>query len=105
MLNTILRIDGYSNELVMLRLLETHCLPILSYCMEVLHVNDPDVYRKLYVAYNEMFRKIFDYRWDESVRELQASLSRPTWEELVENRKSKFLRKLQNCNVITNILR
>lgn len=41
-LNTILRIDGRSDDMVMLRLLEAHCLPILSYGVEVLHVTDRD---------------------------------------------------------------
>ena len=49
--NAILRIDGRSDELVMLRLLETHCTPILSYAIEVIHVTDTDERRKLRVAY------------------------------------------------------
>ena len=35
--NGILRIEGRSNETVMLRLLELHCLPILTYAIEVIH--------------------------------------------------------------------
>ena len=68
--NAILRIEGRSNELVMLRLLEAHCLPILSYAIEVLHVADTDIRRKMRVAYNSIFRKIFHFRYYESVREL-----------------------------------
>ena len=93
-LNAILRIEGRSNELVMLRLLEAHCLPILTYAIEVVHVADPDIRRKFRVAYNAIFRKIFYYRYTESVRELQQFLSRPTWEELVERRQAKFRKKL-----------
>ena len=100
-LNAILRIDGHSNELVMLQLLETHCVPILTYCIEILFVANPDLRRKLRVAYNSVFRKIFNYRRTDSVRELQSFLSRPTWEELVERRKARFLQKLPLCNVIT----
>ena len=33
--NAIFRIDGRSNDLIMLRLIETHCIPILTYGMEV----------------------------------------------------------------------
>ena len=99
-LNAILRIDGHSNELVMLRLLETHCVPILTYCIEVLHVADSNIRRKLRVAYNAIFRKIFDYRWNESVRELQSFLGRPTWEELVEKRTSLFMERLPTCTTI-----
>ena len=99
-LNTILRIEGQSNELVMLRLLETHCVPILTYCIEILHVSDADIRRQLRVAYNEIFRKLFNYQRNESVRELQSFLSRPTWEELVEGRKVSFMRKLPTCSAI-----
>ena len=44
--NAILRIEGRSNELVMLQLVESHCLPILAYAIEVIHV-DRDSRRKL----------------------------------------------------------
>ena len=42
-LNAILRIEGASDEMVMLTLLEAHCIPILSYGIEVLHVSDRDI--------------------------------------------------------------
>ena len=95
-LNAILRIEGYSNELVMLRLLEAHCIPILTYCIEIVHVADQNLRRKLRVAYNSVFRKLFNYRWRDSVRELQGFLQRPTWEELVDTRKNRFREKLQH---------
>ena len=69
--NAILRIEGRSNELVMLRLLEAHCLPILSYAIKVIHVADRATRRKLRVAYNSIFRQIFRYRNSES--------STPAW--------------------------
>ena len=98
-LNAILRIEGRSNELVMLRLLESHSLPILTYAIEIVHVYDADTRRKLRVAYNAIFRKIFEYRRMESVTELQHLLQRPTWEELVENRIQKFCNGLPESNV------
>jgi hypothetical protein len=82
--NAILRIDGHCDEIVMLRLLESHCLPILTYGIEVIFVADPGARRQLRVAYKSMFRHIFDYRFHESVTNLQGALVRPTWEELVE---------------------
>ena len=102
-LNAIVRIEGRSNELVMLQLLESHCLPILTSAIEVIHVSDTDTWRKMRVAYNAIFRKIFSYRRTESVRELQAFLHRPTWEELLEKRRSKFCQKLSEHS-ITKIL-
>ena len=92
--NAILRIDGKSNDMVMLRLLEAHCVPILTYAIEVVHVSNRDERRQLRVAYNSIFRRIFCYRWSESVSALQAFLGRPTWEELVERRRSNFLHRI-----------
>ena len=93
--NYILRIDGKSDDMLMLRLIETHCIPILTYAIEVISVSDRDARRQLRVAYNSVFRRIFNYRPWQSVRELQSFLSRPTWEELVEKRISKFNHNIQ----------
>ena len=90
-LNAILRIEGRSNDLIMLRLLEAHCIPLLTYAIEILHISDQREKSKLRAAYNSIFRKIFGYRQHESVRELQACLGRPTWEDLIEKRKNNFL--------------
>ena len=102
--NAILRIDGYSNELVMLQLLESHCLPILAYAIEVIDVADSDARRKLRVAYNSIFRKIFNYKRNESVTDLQHTLGRPTWEELVKRRMDKFMDKISHCTLLSRFL-
>ena len=96
-LNSIIRIDGRPNELVLLRLLEAHCLPILTYGIEIIHVVNRDDRRQLRVAYNSMFRTLFHYSYNESVTALQHALFRPTWEELVERRKEKFSTKCILC--------
>ena len=70
-LNSILRIKGRSDDIVMLRLLETHCLPILTYGIELIHVTDRDDRRQLRVAYNAIFRKMFGYSYSQSVTQLQ----------------------------------
>ena len=93
-INSILRIDGRSNDRVMLRLIETHCVPLLTYAIEVVHVVNQDERRQLRVAYNSVFRKLFGYRWSQSVSNLQAFLSRPTWEELVDRRKNSFVARI-----------
>ena len=97
--NSILRIDGRSNNMVMLNLIETHSVPLLTYAIEVVHVVNRDERRQLRVAYNSVFRKIFGYRWSESVSNLQSFLSRPTWEELVDRRKNCFHSRLLNCHI------
>ena len=88
--NGILRIEGRSSEPVMLQLLESHCLSILTYAIEVIHVANSDERRRLRVAYNSLFRKTFSYRNWESVTDLQHALQRPTWEELLEKRRKLF---------------
>ena len=88
--NAIFRIDGRSNDTVMLNLAETHCVPLLTYAIEVIHVANRDDRRQLRVAYNSLFRKIFGYRWSESVTALQAFLGRPTLEQLVDQRTLRF---------------
>ena len=101
--NAILRIDGRSNELVMLELLESQCISILTYAIEVIHVVDRNERRRLRVAYNSVFRKIFGYRDWESVTELQHTLKRPTWEELIEKRKAKFMLSVKQCPIFKHI--
>ena len=92
-LNFILRVDGRSDDMVMLRLLESHCTSILSYGIEVLHVADRRQRSKMRVAYNSVFRKLFNYSWRESVTDLQHALGRPTWEELISKRQTNFKAK------------
>ena len=96
--NGILRIEGRSSEPVMLQLLEAHCLSILTYAIEVIHVANSDERRRLRVAYNSLFRKTFNYRNWESVTELQHALHRPTWEELVEKRRKLFHERLSQSD-------
>ena len=93
--NAIFRIDGRSNDKVMLNLVETHCVPLLTYAIEVVHVANRDEKRQLRVAYNSLFRKIFGYRWCESVTALQGFLGRPAWEQLVDRRTNGFITRLQ----------
>ena len=76
-IDAILRIEGQSDELVKLRLLETHCLPILTYGIEIIHVMNRDDRRQLRVAYNSIFRSLFRYSFNQSVTALQHALSMP----------------------------
>ena len=96
--NAIFRIDGHSTDTIMLKLVETHCVPLLTYAVEIIHVSNAGDRRQLRVAYNSLFRKIWGYRKTESVRALQAFLARPTWEELVEKRRSGFIKALTSSN-------
>ena len=96
-LNSILRVEGRSQDMVLLNLIEAHCVPILTYGIETIVVADRDERRSLRVAYNSIFRKIFGYRYFESVTNLQHSLQRHTWEELVESRQCSFAHRANLC--------
>ena len=100
--NGILRIDGKCDDVMLLRLIESHCIPILTYGVEVIHVADADTRHQLRVAYNSVFRRIFCYRPWQSVRELQSLLLRPTWEELLEKRKNSFIHEARE-NAFLNV--
>ena len=102
--NNILRINGKSDDLLMLRLIETHCNPILAHAIEVISVMDRDARRQLRVTYNSVFRRVFNYRSWQSVSELQTALSRPTWEELVDKRINKFYHAIQNDTFLSVLL-
>ena len=92
-LNSILRVEGRSDDMVLLWLLEAHRLPLITYAIEISYIADRDEKRSLRVAYNSIFRKLFGYRYFESVSNLQHFLGRPTWEELVARRQNNFLHK------------
>ena len=100
--NAISRIDRRSNEIVMLQLLESQCISILIYAIEVISVADRDERRRLRVAYNSIFRKLFGYRDWESVTDLQHALNRPTWEELIARRTSKFMFSVSQCLILNH---
>ena len=87
--------EGRSDDVVMLQLLETHCVSILTYALEIIHVVNQQKMKKMRVAYNSIFRKLFNYTWRQSVTELQQALKRPTWEELVEKCRLQFSEKVQ----------
>ena len=97
-LNSILRVEGRSQDMTLLRLIESHCVPILTYAIEMSVVANRDERRSLRVAYNSIFRKLFGYRYFESVTNLQHALGRPTWEELVKKRESGFFIRARTCD-------
>ena len=55
-----------------------HCVPILTYDIEVIEYHDQRQRAKIRAAYISLFLKIFGYRNFESVTNLQLSLARPT---------------------------
>ena len=95
--NAIFRIEGRSDNLTMLSLVKSHCVPILTYGIEIVEFLDASQRSKTRAAYNSLFRKIFGYRNYESVTDLQLSLARLTWELLCHSRKEGFYNRLSQC--------
>ena len=95
--NAIFCIEGRSDDLTMLSLVESHCVPILTYGIEVAEFLDASQRSKIRASCNFFFRKIFGYRNFESVTDLQLNLARPTWELLCHSRKSSFYHRLSQC--------
>ena len=95
---SVFRIEGRLDEMIMLKLVESHCIPILTYGMEVSYFIDRQERSKIRAAYNSVFRRIFGYRNFESVTQLQLALARPTWEMLIENRTVNFYNRLSTCS-------
>ena len=96
--NAIFRIEGRSDELIMLQLVEAHCVPILTYGIEIARITDRNERSKIRAAYNSVFRRIFGYRNFESDKQLQLALARPTWEMLIEERTIAFHDRHTSCN-------
>ena len=96
-LNSILRVEGRSENKILLRLIESHCMPVLTYGVEVSYIADRDERRSLRVAYNAIFRKLYGYRMSDSVTNLQHSLGRLTWEETVDKKHQLFVKRAKLC--------
>ena len=101
--NAIFRIEGRSDDLTMLHLVQSHCVPVLTYGIEISHLSDVRERSKIRAAYNSLFRRIFGYRVFESVTDLQLSLACPTWELLTEDLKVGFYDRLSRCTAASPV--
>ena len=69
--NNILNVMGNSrNEMSALYPIQTYCLPSLLYSCETWYLNSCDM-KRVEVAWNNAFRKIFNVFWYESIKPLQ----------------------------------
>ena len=78
--------------------LESHCVSLLIYAIEVTHVSNRDERRQLWVAYNSLFRKLFNNIWSESDTALQTFLKHSTWEQLVDKRRNSFHKRIREAD-------
>ena len=84
--NNILSKTKFCSEIVRLHLLESYCLPILSYVIESI-ILDKSQLRQLNSWWNSVYRTVFNYnKWD-SVKELIYYLGRIDFLHIVQMRK------------------
>ena len=95
--NSILRSLKKPNELVLMNLLYSNCVPNLTYCAEVKELSSAEMH-KCNVALNDCIRRIFTYNRWESTRQLRQQLNFPNVYELFYSRKKQFLKKNARCS-------
>jgi len=105
--NDILNVMGNCrNELSALYLIQTYCLPSLLYSCETWSLSPCDE-KRVDVAWNNAFRKIFNAYWHESVRPLQYYCSCLPVSILLPTKKLLFWKKMPCsgnlilCSVVT----
>jgi len=75
---------------VKLHLMESYCYPVLSYAVECFNLPNSCI-RQLNACWNLVYRRIFDFKPRESVRELIKCLERLNLEYLYYQKKLCFL--------------
>jgi len=93
-LNNILNVMGNSrNEMSALYLIQTYCLPSLLYSCETWYLSSCNV-KRVEVAWNNAFRKIFNAFWYERVKPLQYYCSCLPVSILLPMKKLLFWKKM-----------
>src|SRR3989442_12674064 len=93
--NRILSKCNLTSDMVKLKLLESHCLPILLYAVESLNLPKSQI-TELNSWWNSIYRKIFNYHKWESVRHLICMLGRLDLHHIINLKTIKFIIKMSN---------
>ena len=96
-INSILSKCKYTADTVKLKLLESHCLPILLYAIESLDVDGTKL-KSLNSWWNAAYRKLFGYHKWESVKVLICMLGRLDLLHLVNLRRLTFIKQSATCD-------
>ena len=96
-INSILSKCNYTSDIVKLKLLESHCLPILLYAIESLDVKGSKL-KVINSWWNASYRKIFGFHKWEPVKVLICMLGRLDVMHLVNLRRLTFIKQLVTCN-------
>jgi hypothetical protein len=106
--NSILSKCAYVSDLVKLKLVETHCLPVLLYAIESMNLKRDDL-SEVNSWWNAVYRKIFNYNKWESVKQLICLLGRLDVLHMENFRRINFIRNMTDikgtgCNSIINFV-
>ena len=88
--NSILSVLRKPDELVLMNLLYSNCVPILTYGAEVVEFSNTDM-RDCNTAINDAIRKIYSYNRWESTRFLRENLGFPSIYEIYRRRSHTFI--------------
>ena len=80
------------NELVLMNLLFSNCVPCLTYAAEVVEYGNNEIHT-CNVALNDSIRRIYSYNRWESTRSLRKELGFPNIYEIFNSRQRSFLAK------------
>ena len=89
-INSLLGAVRQPNDLVLMKLLYSNCVPILTYAAEVRILSNKDM-QTYNVALNDSIRRIFSYNRWESTRFLRQELGYQNITEISQSRTSNFL--------------
>lgn len=95
--NSILGNTTSINEIIKLRLLESYCLPILTYATAAMNLTKTQV-RELHMCWNSVYRRVFGYNRWESVRCLIYSTGRIDFTHLRNYLRLKFYSASLACS-------
>jgi len=91
--NKILYKAKFCNDIVKLQLLESYCLPLLTYSLEAISLKKEQL-SQINSWWNSIYRIIFNYNKRESVRELMWRLNRLNLANIYILRKILFIKKI-----------
>ena len=94
--NSILSRCCYTSDMVKLKLLESHCLPILLYATESLNLPKTQIL-ELNSWWNSVYRNFFNYNKWESVRTLISMLDRLDLCHIINLKSLSFIIRMSNC--------
>ena len=100
--NSLLSAVQKPNELVLMNLLYSNCVPCLTYAAEVKDLSNAEM-QQSNVALNDSIRRIFSYNRWESTRTLRQQLDFPNITEIFHSRREKFVSqclRLKNRNKV-----